>query len=427
MSSALQDPQAVRESQEFPEVSDDSYVTRRDQLGLKATKKTEGKGQGKGKSNGQGCGEGENEKKPATAAKSKVRKAQPANEDNTAKDEPSTAHEELTWKRLRRAQPLSENDLEDTKYYLGEDQNGDNGEPAAAAPPNRRKRKAHKKNAGDKASHSKPKLKAKKVRKENKNSKASKASKGRKAHKGSKASKANSCAEADVVDEHDITPAPARKRRSKKSKAEATVDPADTADAPAAEAEPSQEAEPTSKRPPRAKAAPKRAPRAKAAPERAPKDKPAPKAKAKSQAKKPRGRPRKQQVEDEGVEEVDADTPNEASNAASNTGGRQVAIPEHPQHHEFVQKILECLHVCEEHGSCGHSGKHTHPVPQLDPDSKENFQFSVYWTRNAVGVKTKVNGTFSQQVVYFAKNTPCCATNILLAQLWVSPLERDAT
>ena len=32
MSSALQDPQAVRESQEFPEVSDDSYVTRRDQL-----------------------------------------------------------------------------------------------------------------------------------------------------------------------------------------------------------------------------------------------------------------------------------------------------------------------------------------------------------------------------------------------------------
>ena len=105
MSSALQDPQAVRESQEFPEVSDDSYVTRRDQLGLKATKKTEGKGQGKGKSNGQGCGEGENEKKPATAAKSKVRKAQPANEENTAKDEPSTAHEELTWKRLRRAQP----------------------------------------------------------------------------------------------------------------------------------------------------------------------------------------------------------------------------------------------------------------------------------------------------------------------------------
>lgn len=94
-------------------------------------------------------------------------------------------------------------------------------------------------------------------------------------------------------------------------------------------------------------------------------------------------------------------------------------VADNPLHEALVQDILKCLHLCKQSGECGKKGKHTHEIPKLDMDGAHHFALSVYWSRNAVGIKARQNNVATGQVSYFAKQTPCCATNILLATMWV--------
>lgn len=100
-------------------------------------------------------------------------------------------------------------------------------------------------------------------------------------------------------------------------------------------------------------------------------------------------------------------------------GGNVFFRPDNPLHEALVQDILKCLHLCKQSGECGKKGKHTHEIPKLDMDGAHHFALSVYWSRNAVGIKARQNNVATGQVSYFAKQTPCCATNILLATMWV--------
>lgn len=99
-------------------------------------------------------------------------------------------------------------------------------------------------------------------------------------------------------------------------------------------------------------------------------------------------------------------------------GGNVFFRPDNPLHEALVQDILKCLHLCKQSGECGKKGKHTHEIPKLDMDGAHHFALSVYWSRNAVGIKARQNNVATGQVSYFAKQTPCCATNILLATMW---------
>ena len=87
---------------------------------------------------------------------------------------------------------------------------------------------------------------------------------------------------------------------------------------------------------------------------------------------------------------------------------------------DLRKQIKECLAECRSCGEYGTTQKHTHrPV-----DAYDDFaQFSVYWSRSAVGVKVRNNLSDKWiQVAYFARDTPCVLTNVILAKCWVACL-----
>ena len=91
--------------------------------------------------------------------------------------------------------------------------------------------------------------------------------------------------------------------------------------------------------------------------------------------------------------------------------------PDWPWYAGVREKILEVLKECQASGELNQKVKHTHRC--VDPVD-DNQQFSIYWSRGAVGVK--VRGGPSEkwcQVAYFARHTPCCLTNTLIAAEWV--------
>ena len=91
-----------------------------------------------------------------------------------------------------------------------------------------------------------------------------------------------------------------------------------------------------------------------------------------------------------------------------------------PIYQKIVKEVLECLHQCKDAGECYVKGKHTHDMPKLNVDCAYVFQLSVYWSRFAVGIKSRKNNKKDEaQVAYFSQTTPCHATNIILARCWV--------
>lgn len=85
---------------------------------------------------------------------------------------------------------------------------------------------------------------------------------------------------------------------------------------------------------------------------------------------------------------------------------------------EAREALLGCLRRCWKSGELGMKGKHSHSLDQIDDKVSEALQKSVYWSRNAAGLKDSSN----RQVCYFSKSTPCACTNIILANLWVFAL-----
>lgn len=59
-------------------------------------------------------------------------------------------------------------------------------------------------------------------------------------------------------------------------------------------------------------------------------------------------------------------------------------------------------------------GHHSHDVPAID--LQDDLGNNHYWTRNAASVKLKKSNA---QICYFAKNTPCNCTNVVLCRHWV--------
>ena len=90
--------------------------------------------------------------------------------------------------------------------------------------------------------------------------------------------------------------------------------------------------------------------------------------------------------------------------------------PDWPWHKDVRQRILDCLHECKEAKELGMQGKHTHRAVEAHD---ENQQYSIYWTRSAVGVKVR-SGLADKwnQVAYFAKPSPCIFTNVVIAEEW---------
>ena len=87
---------------------------------------------------------------------------------------------------------------------------------------------------------------------------------------------------------------------------------------------------------------------------------------------------------------------------------------------ELWDSVQKCLDECEACGEYDTKGKHSHreAVPYDD-----YVQFSVYWARSAVGVKVRQNLTDKwAQVAYFARETPCVFTNLLIANQWATQL-----
>ena len=155
------------------------------------------------------------------------------------------------------------------------------------------------------------------------------------------------------------------------------------------------------------------------------KDVEVPKAKAKTSARKPRKGVGKVEDGEEGepcapIARRRGSQGGEAADVGDGGegGGNAFFRLDNPLHELLVQDILKCLQMCKSCGECGKKGKHTHAIPKLDMDGAHHFQLSVYWSRNAVGIKARQNNVTTGQVAYFAKETPCCATNILLATMW---------
>ena len=82
--------------------------------------------------------------------------------------------------------------------------------------------------------------------------------------------------------------------------------------------------------------------------------------------------------------------------------------------------LTDCLQKCALCGQLDQSSKHDH----MEPSQEEFVSYSIYWTRKAVGVKTRANLSEKWcQVAYFARDTPCPFTNYLLAERWVMNLD----
>lgn len=82
-----------------------------------------------------------------------------------------------------------------------------------------------------------------------------------------------------------------------------------------------------------------------------------------------------------------------------------------------TKDVLECLHLCKDHGSLNGKGRHNHAHEDWS-ENDQDLQLSAYWTRKCVGIKTVVDKKWSQ-VAYFSRPTPCTATNLILAKYWV--------
>ena len=134
-----------------------------------------------------------------------------------------------------------------------------------------------------------------------------------------------------------------------------------------------------------------------------------PKAEAKAKAKG-RGRQSKRALENELAE---------AGSLEKLTGpGAEVPDPDGLRE-KMAQEVLFCLQACKDAGTLNKKGKHAHPMSESgNLELGDEIQLSVYWTRNAVGVKRKIDDKFAQ-VCYFSRPSPCCCTNIVLAKKWV--------
>lgn len=79
-------------------------------------------------------------------------------------------------------------------------------------------------------------------------------------------------------------------------------------------------------------------------------------------------------------------------------------------------EVQDCLKRCEASGELCVKGKHQHEQAEIKVG--DGLQLSIYWSRNAVGLKKEINGKMAQ-VCYFSRTSPCCGTNIILAKYWV--------
>jgi hypothetical protein len=132
-------------------------------------------------------------------------------------------------------------------------------------------------------------------------------------------------------------------------------------------------------------------------------------------------------------EELDLDTPpakkKKVSNPAKGKTSKKNKPPVLPQD-EIKEHVSKVLHECRDSGCTHPSFKH----PDL---CKKTYELSIYWNRKAVGVKlskdylpwkkpakTGKNGKHKSQsksqVAYFACDTSCMYSNLLLAGLYVT-------
>ena len=104
-----------------------------------------------------------------------------------------------------------------------------------------------------------------------------------------------------------------------------------------------------------------------------------------------------------------------AKSRARSTGNE----PNFPGIHALRENLQACLKECKECGQLHSKKKHDHrDLPPLS----EFVQFSMYWSRCAVGVKTRKSIADKWvQVAYFCRPSPCIFTNVLLACRWVAP------
>eukprot|EP00435_Cladocopium_sp_Y103_P066977 s216_g29.t1 len=60
-------------------------------------------------------------------------------------------------------------------------------------------------------------------------------------------------------------------------------------------------------------------------------------------------------------------------------------------------EVRDCLKLCASSGTYGVKGKHQHDLAQIDVG--DDLQLSIYWTRNAVGLKKAIDGKMTQVCV----------------------------
>ena len=160
---------------------------------------------------------------------------------------------------------------------------------------------------------------------------------------------------------------------------------------------------------PRAKAKAKAKAAGKGAGKRKSKKNAEPKGKAKAKAK---GGRRNRGNNEEKSGEVDA------ADAASAFARRSQETSEVVEslREKVALEVRDCLKLCEASGEFCVKGKHQHEMAQIDVG--DGLQLSIYWSRNAVGLKKEIDGKWTQ-VCYFSRTSPCCGTNIILAKYWV--------
>ena len=139
-----------------------------------------------------------------------------------------------------------------------------------------------------------------------------------------------------------------------------------------------------------------------------------------------RSKPMQEEEEDEQEEGQEAPLPKAKAKAAGKSKAKPKLRAERPPRPppafewetELWDEIEKCLAECCNCGEHGTKGKHTH----REASPMDDFvQYSVYWARSAVGVKVRraVSDKWCQ-VAYFARDTPCVFTNLLIASQWAS-------
>lgn len=159
----------------------------------------------------------------------------------------------------------------------------------------------------------------------------------------------------------------------------------------------------------------------------------APKAKAKGKAKASKSRA-KMSKEEKDVATESAAHEEEQQNGKGKGKGKAATVrdtgrvdppagetPENANlREEVTQEVFNALMLCWKAGECEKKGKHAHAMPVID-GKVANLSSDVYWTRNAVGVKKKMeNKKGGSHICYFSRHTACNASNIILAKRWVS-------